>query len=257
MRRATGLALVALVLVPASAGAGTTRPPLGLTATPARVALQGTSQAAVRVANPGSSALEVDVSRTGFALDLRGRPQIVSRGGNRAAVAWLTVRPGRFVLPAGASRLLTISSRLPPRAEPGDHDALVLLTTRPRGSAGVAVRMRIGVVVVVRAPGLVVRGLAVRGLRVRRARGARILELRVVNRGNVTETLDARRIQLWVRRGATEVRLRGDARDIRPRTTGVVQFGYRGAVAGWVTARVRLVPAPGRPAVSRIFRIEL
>jgi hypothetical protein len=257
MRRATGLALFALVLVPASAGAGTTRPPLGLTATPARVTLEGTSQAGVDVTNPGSSAVVVDVSRAGFALDLRGRPQIVSRSENRAAVAWLTVRPGRIVLPAGASRLLTVSSRLPARAEPGDHDALVLLTTRPRGRAGVAVRMRIGVVVVVRAPGRVVRRLAMRGLRVRRVRGARILELRVVNRGNVTETLDAGRIRLWVRRGATELRLRADARDIRPRTTGVVQFRYRGRLAGWVTVRARLVPAPGRREVSRIFRVEL
>jgi hypothetical protein len=117
--------------------------------------------------------------------------------------------------------------------------------------------MRICVVVVVRAPGRVLRGLAVRGLRLRRADGARILELRVVNRGNVTETLDASRIRLSVWRGTTESPLRAEVRDIRPRTSGIVQFRYRGRLAGWVTARVRLVPAPGRQAVSRTFRVKL
>ena len=257
MSRATGLALVALVLVPASAGAGTTRPPLGLTATPARVALVGTSQASVRVTNPGSGPVVIDASRAGFSLDLRGRPRIVPRDGRRSATSWLSVRPSRLVLPAGASRLLTVASRLPARAEPGDHDALVLLTTRPRRGAGVAVRMRIGIVVVVRAPGLVMRGLAVRGLRLRRARGAQILELGVVNLGNVTETLDVSRIALWVRQGRTELRLRPDARDLRARTSGVVQFRYRGTLAGWVTARVRLTQSPGRPDVSRTFRVKL
>ena len=45
--------LAALVLVPASAGAGTARPPLALTATPAHVAFTGSGQAAVRVTNQG------------------------------------------------------------------------------------------------------------------------------------------------------------------------------------------------------------
>ncbi len=257
MRRATGLTLVALVLVPASAGTSTTRPPLGLAVTPARVALAGTGHASVRVTNPGSSPVVVDASRAALSLDLRGRPRVVPRGGSRSAVSWLAVRPHRFVLPAGASRWVIVSSLLPARAEPGDHDALVLLTTRRRSGAGVAVRMRIGVVVVVRAPGRVERALAVRRLGLHRVRGARILELAVVNRGNVTETLDASRVGLSVRRGGTESRLRADARDIRPRTSGVVQFRYRGKLAGWVTARVRLVPSPGRPTVSRTFRVKL
>ena len=259
MSRATYLAVVVLtlVLVPAPAGAGTTRPPLGLTVTPARVALAGTGKASVRLTNPGRGAVVVDVGRAGFSLDLRGRPRVVGRAAPRAATAWLTVRPGHFVLPAGASKWLTVSSRLPRRVEPGDHDALVLLTTRPRRSAGVAIRMRIGVVVVVRAPGRVVRAVTIRALRVRRVGHARTLELVLANRGNVTETIEPARVRLLLVRKGARASVRVDPRALRPRTNGVVQFRYRGRLAGWVTARVRLTLEPGRPAVSRTFRVKL
>jgi hypothetical protein len=122
MRHAPGLALAALVLVlaPASAGAGTTRSPLGLTVTPARVALTGMGQASLRISNPGLGPMVVDVARSGFSLDLRGRPHVVARAGRRAATSWLTVRPVRLVLPAGVSGSITVSSHPPRRAEPGD-----------------------------------------------------------------------------------------------------------------------------------------
>ena len=257
MRRLAALLLAALVLVPASAGAGTTRPPLGLTATPAHVALAGSSRATVRVTNPGLSPVVVDIGRAGFSLDLRGRPKIVARGDGRAASTWVTARPTRFVLAAGASRPLTVSSRLPRSVEPGDHDALVLLTTRPRRSAGVAVRMRIGIVVVVRAPGRILRRLTLGGLRPRRQHRARALELYVTNRGNVTESLRRSDVWLTLRRGTAVTQVRADPRDLRPRTGGIVQFAYRGPLAGWVTATARIAGEPGRPAVLRTYRVKL
>ena len=257
MKRLAALFLAALVLVPASAGAGTTRPPLGLTATPAQVALAGTSRAIVRVTNPGLNPVAVDAGRAGFALDLRGRPKVVPRGGARAASAWLTVQPARFLLAAGASRSITVSSRLPRSAEPGDHDALVLLTTRPRPGAGVGVRMRIGIVVVVRAPGRIVRRLAVGRLRIRRERGTRALELYLANRGNVTESLGRGDVRLTLRHGADVAQLRADPRDLRPRTVGIVQFRYRGTLAGWVSATAWIPVAPGRAAVFRTYRVRV
>ena len=256
MRRAVRLALATLVLVPASAGAGTTLPSIGLTANPAHVALTGSGRATVAVNNPGVSPVVVDVGRAGFSIDLRGQPRIVARGGARAATSWLTVRPARLVLPPGATRSVVVSSRLPARVEPGDHDALVVLTTRPRPNAGVAVRMRIGVVVVVRAPGRIVRRLVMRGLAARPTRGGRILELHVVNRGNVTEALEHGRARLSLGRGTTRMRLRAEARDFRPRSKGVVQFPYRGRLRGWVTATAELV-SPGSPTVRRTFRVRL
>ena len=257
MRRLAAFSLAALVLVPASAGAGTTRPPLGLTATPAHVALAGSSRATVRVTNPGLSPVVVDVRRAGFSLDLRGRPKIVVRGDRRAASAWVTARPTRFVLGAGASRSLTVASQLPRSVEPGDYDALVLLTTRPRRGAGVAVRMRIGIVVVVRAPGRTVRRLALGRLRVRRHRALRVIELDVANRGNVTESLDRGDVRLTLRRRAAVTQVRADPRDLRPRTGGVAQFRYRGPLQGWVTATARIALQPGRPPVGRTYRVKL
>ncbi len=257
MRRAAALGLAAVVLAPASAGASTTRPVLALTATPARVALAGSGQATVRVMNPGRRPVVVDVARAGFSLDRRGRPKVGRRGGLRAATRWLGVRPRRFVLRAGASRLLTVRSRVPRHAEPGDHDALVLLTTRRRRGAAVAVRMRIGVVVVVRAPGRVVRRLVLRGMRVRRARRARVLELVLANRGNVTETLDRGRIRVVLRRGSRRTSLRNQPRELRPRTSGIVQLRYGGRLRGRVTARIRLAGPPGGRPVTRTFRIKL
>ena len=257
MRRTLGVLAVLLALVPASAGAGATRPALALTATPAHVALAGTDRATVRIANPGSRALVVDVARAGFSLDLQGRPHVASRGGARAATRWLAVRPARFVLAPGASRLLTVASRLPRRAEPGDHDALVLLTTRPVRGAGVAVRVRIGVVVVVRAPGRVVRHVAVRALRVHRLRRVRLIELVLANRGNVTETLPRGAVRVVVRRGYVRLTLHAGARELRPRTRGVVRFRAPSRLRGAATARVVVISGPGRQAVTRTFRLRL
>jgi len=259
VRRLVGLLLVAPALVPASAGAGAgvARPALALTATPAHVALAGADRAAVRVANPGARAVVVDVARAGFSLDLRGRPQVARRGDARAAAGWLAVSPGRFVLAPGGNRLLTVASRLPRRAEPGDHDALLLLATRTVRGAGVAVRMRIGIVVVVRAPGRIVRRVAVRRLRVRRLRHARVLELVLANRGNVTESFARGAIRVTLGPGRARVALLGARRELRPRTSGVVRFRLDERFRGIASARVTIAAAPGRPAVIHTFRLRL
>jgi hypothetical protein len=257
MSRAAALALAVLVLAPASAGAGATRPQLALTATPAHLALAGSAAATIRVTNTGRSRVIVDIARAGFSLDVRGRPKVVGPRGARRAADWLTVRPRHVLLPAGATRPLIVASRLPPRVEPGDHDAVVLLTTRPRPGAGVAVRMRIGVVVIVRAPGRIVRRLAVGGLRLRRSRRARFLVVHLRNLGNVTERLERGRVRLTLRGRSGQVRLRAEARDLRPRTSGIAEFPYRGPLSGWVTAHVHVAGEPGRPATPSTYRIKL
>jgi hypothetical protein len=230
--------LTAALLAPALAGAG--RPPVSLVASPAHVALAGKARGTIHVTNSGLEAVVVDVTRTGFAFDLRGRPRIVPRGA-RAAASWLAVRPRRLTIEPGGEAALTVASTLPRRAEPGDHGELVLLTTRPVRAAGIAVRMRIGVVVVVRAPGKVVRRLSLLALRARRAGNARMLELLVANRGNVTEALGRGCVTVSLLRGGRVlVRLHPAPRELLPRTRGIVELRYAGPLRGWVRARVEL-----------------
>jgi hypothetical protein len=209
------------------------------------------------VTNTGRRPVVVDVQRAGFALDLRGQPRI-ERAAKRSARSWIMVRPHRFTLDSGGSTSLTVMARLPVRAEPGDHPALVLLTTRRRRDAGVGVRMRLGVVVDVRAPGRLVHELVLRRLRVRRSGRLRTLELLVVNRGNVTEQLRRERVSLLLRpAGRTLARLRPEPRQLLPRTRGLVIFRYRGRGRGTVSARATLLPEGGGSTVKRTYRIHL
>jgi hypothetical protein len=239
MIAAAALAAAAL-LAPASAGAGgPPRPPASLAVSPPHVALVGRASSTVRVSNPGAQPVVVEVQRAGFGLDLRGRPRIVGR----AASGWLRFRPQRLVLGPGATAPLTVTSALGRRAEPGDHEALVLLTTRVRPAGRVAVRMRLGVVVAVRVPGRVVHRLVARSLRVRRAG---VLELLVANRGNVTEPLGRVHVVLRGRR------LQPQPRDLLPRTRGIVRFRYD-RLHGPARAVVELP----RTEVRRAFRLVL
>jgi hypothetical protein len=248
----SSLALASALLAAAAPASGA-RPPVALTATPANVRLTGSGLAAITVANPGRAAVVVDVTRAGFSLDLRGRPRILAAAGSRGARSWLSLRPRRLALGAGESASLLITARLPAGAEPGDHDALVLLTTRSQAASGVGVRMRVGVVVVVRAPGAIVHRLALQQLTVRRLGDARMLELLLVNRGNVTEPVGRGRLELVFMRGRrVEARLSPGPRELRPRSRGLVQVVYRGRLRGRVTVQARI-----GSIVRRTFRIRL
>ena len=253
------LALLALLLVaPASAGVTGGRPSVALTASPAHVTLDGRQSETVRVTNNGSERVVVDVRRAGFALDLRGRPRILPAQRSRTANTWLRVRPGRFALRAGASVLLSVAAKPPRRAEPGDHNTLVLLTTRRRGHGRIAVRMRLGVVVNVRVPGRVVHRLALRSVHVRHAGKLRVIEVLTANRGNVTEQIRVERVSLTLTRHRTPIaRLRPEPRQLLPRSRGLVLFRYRGAARGVVSGLVRLSTGSGDAAIYRVFRLRL
>ena len=234
------------------------RPPVALSAAPAHLVLEGSARAAVRVTNSGTKPVNVVVSRAGFALNRRGRPLIAPSIGVRSAARWLTFRPGRFELAPRASMSLAVASKLPRRPEPGDHDALVLLSTRPVRNARVVVRLRMGVLVVVRAPGKVVRELELRGLRVARRGRRRALELVVANRGNVTESLArARAVVSHARSRRRVATLVATSRELRPRTIGILEFRFRGLSRGRMTARIVIPAEGGRSVLRRTYRIRL
>jgi hypothetical protein len=108
-------------------------------------------------------------------------------------------------------------------------------------------------VVDLRVRGRLVRRLDARALSVRRRGPLRLLELRLVNRGNVTERLPGDGLRLSLRSGGrTLATLRPQARDLLPHSAGIAIFVYRGRFRGPVTARVRLRPfvRGSRPSFS-------
>jgi hypothetical protein len=236
VRRA--LAAAAVGLVAASPPGAATGRGIGLSASPLRVTLRGSAVAAVTVRNPGRQALVVDVSRAGFARSLHGRPRIRTA---RGTSAWLRFRPQRLRVAAGGKAVLRVRAAPSRRAEPGDHPALLLLTTRPLGRHRVRVRLRVGVIVDLRVPGRIVRRLDVRALTVRRVGSSRVLGLLLVNRGNVTERLGEDRLRLVLgRSGRRLATLRPQREELLPHSRGVAEFVYRGAVRGGVVARIEL-----------------
>ncbi len=251
MRRLLLVAALAAAAAPtpgaAAAGA------VGLSASPAHLTLTGVSRAVVTVRNPSRRSVVVDVSRAGFARSLHGRPLVTAA---RTTAGWLRLRPRRLRIgPHGAAKLHVTA--LPPRdAAPGDHPALVLLTTRPVASRRVRVRLRVGIVVRLRVPGRIVRRLEPRALIVRRQGSHRVLELRLANRGNVTEQLGGSRLRIVLfRLGHRPVTLRPQRLELLPHSSGIADFVYRGRARGTVLARVVIRPsAGGRP---RSFRIRL
>jgi len=251
VRRALAAALLATAAasIPGAAAGGG----IGLSASPLRLTLIGASASAITVRNPGRRPLLVDVSRAGFARSLRGRPYVRPA---RGAVAWLRVRPRRLRVAPGTKAVLHVAARPPRRAEPGDHPALVLLTTRPLVARRVRMRLRLGVIVVLHVRGRIVRRLDARALTVHRRGSRRLLELRLVNRGNVTERIgrDGLRLTL-VAHGRRLARLRPRSRELLPRSAGIAEFTYRGGARGLAVARIEL-PRTVRGQL-RAFRIRL
>jgi hypothetical protein len=217
-------------------------PAVALTASPPHVTLVGSARQTIRVANPSGATLIVDVTRAGLRLGPRGRPHLLLAGGAaRGAASWLVVRPHRIVIAPRGSAALTVSAAPPRGAAPGEHAAVVLLTTYPVATARVAVRLRIGITVSVRVAGRVVHALALRGVRVRSAGARHVVELRVANAGNVVEHLGRSRLEVTLlARGRVVERLRPAARELPPHSTAVLDLRSRARVRGLVAVVVRL-----------------
>jgi len=245
------VALAALVAAAAPLPGAAAVGGIGLSASPSRLRLQGRSTASITVRNPGARTLVVEVSRAGLARSLRGEARIRPR----TRVGWLRLRPRRLRLAPESTAALRVAAAPGKRISPGDHPGLVLLTTRPVGAKHVRVRLRVGVVVVLHVAGRIVHRLDVRALSVRRRHGRTLLELRLVNRGNVAEELGGTEVRLALLRGGRELAtLRPRRLELLPGAAGIAEFPYRGRVHGAVIVRVLLQPRLGR---GRSFRVRL
>ena len=237
------------------AGAAVLQAVAALSASPQRVALAGRAAASVQLTNRGAAPLVVEARAGGVALDARGRPRHASGRGRRSAARWLTVQPRLVSIAPGGTARIAVTATPPRRAEPGDHHAVLLLTTRPVRGAKVAVRMRLGVRIVLRVAGRIVRRVQLRGLRVRRTGARRMLDVSVANLGNVTERLPRGALSVTlIRAGRREAVVRSAGRELLPRTRGIVTARYAGGLRGRLTALVEL---RGRTSVRRLFRIRL
>ena len=157
----------------------------------------------------------------------------------RGAKHWLTVRPARVLLRAGAETKVTVRAGVH-GAAPGDHGLLLLLVGRPLDGTGVAVRLRLGVPVRVRVPGRIVHRLSIRGLAVRRHRRSRDLLVSVANLGNVTEQLRGQVTVSIMRGGRVLSRLRPRRlHELFPGMRTLLTLRYAGGIRGPVTAVVK------------------
>ena len=235
----TGLALSAAAAAVAAAALTTvaSAPPRpALIASPGRVMLDGDTKALVHVATPRGIEL-VDVALAPYALDLRGRPRL---GGGAHPPRWVSARPLHLrVGPKGA--VVTLVAAPPRGALPGDRPFALVLTTRGARGTGVAVRLRIGVLVIAHVPGKAARRLVIGPLRIRRSRGMNILELTIRNSGNVVERLAPGQLVLALyRRGRIVARLRPPARELLPHIRALVTSTLRLPLRGPANVRVTL-----------------
>jgi hypothetical protein len=259
MIRAAMLAAALALAAPAlAAGAAKGPSTVAIAAWPARVVAVAPGRATIHIDNPGSDPAVLDVAPSSYTLDLRGRPRVGAAGGG-ATKRWLTIAPVHIAVAAGATARLTVNVLQPRGARPGDHAFVVLLTTRLPSGHKVLARLRIGVVVVVRVPGVAVRRLALGTLRVRR-RGRRLLfEVPVANRGNLDEWVARRRLQIrLVRRGRIVAALQAEPRRLLALSRGLVVASYTGRLRGRLNAVVVLMtPRPGVALQRRTFRLRL
>ena len=214
-----------------------------LSVTPERLRLTGSAARTIAITNTGDSPTVVVARPAGLALDGRGMPTLAGRP--QPAASWIHARPSRVAIAPGARAVISVSSTAPSTASHGDHPVLVLLTTQPRPGAGVAIRVRIGVVVFVRVPGKIVHRLAISAVAARRG----TLTVAVANRGNVAERVRARVVLR--RTGRTLARLGPIERTLLPHARARLEFGYRRRLHGVLTAMVEI----GR--LRRTLRLRL
>lgn len=224
--------------------------PIALSASPARMTLAVHETQTVRLTNAGRSVVLVDVAPAGFTLGLRGRPKIVPRTRAR----WLRVWPTRVTLRPGGAASVSVSSGAASPG-PGDHAALVLVRTAAGARNGIAVRMQIGIVVVLRVPGAIVHRLRLQGARV--GRGG--LELAFRNDGNVGERLGPSRVRVLLRRrGRLVATLRVARRELLPHTSGLAAVLYPRRLRGAYDVAVEVSsPGGGVRVLRRTFRLRL
>jgi P pilus assembly chaperone PapD len=209
--------------------------PVALSVSPARIAVRAPASRTIRLRNSGLEDVIVEVTRRAV-------------GESGAFKSWVHVVPARQSIRAGSTATFTLRVGRSATATPGDHAAVVFMTTHRAGAAGVSIRLRVGVRLLVRVPGRLVRRIEFGRLRVK---GRRIV-VPVANRGNVVVSLAPRVTATLLRRGRHVARLRARAPSLLlPGGRVSLVFPYARRFRGVFSAELRV------GGVVRRFRLRL
>jgi hypothetical protein len=229
-------------------------PPVALAAAPARLVLPASTRSVIRLANTSGAPLDVRVSRAGLTLGREGHPAI---GPRAAPASWLFVSRTRLRIRAHAAAALTVRAGNLRQARPGDHSTLLLLSATRPGRRAIGVALRVGVVVVLRAPGPVRQRLSLGSVHLDRRGRRAILRIGIVNRGDLDEWIGGRRVLLRLRRaGRVVARPAIMPRRLLARSSGVLVASTSAQLRGRFQLEVRLArPRPRSPAARRVYRV--
>jgi len=156
-RTALALLTVALVTLPAPVAAAPGAE-FALTVSPSRLVVepgQAGDDQHFEVSNGGSAPVQVVVSKRDFAAGQDGT-MAMTQNAPYSASNWISVRPGRFALAAGATVRVAVRITVPAAPEPGDHQvALVFLVPSDGTGANIRLNRGIGAPVFITVPGAV------------------------------------------------------------------------------------------------------
>jgi len=238
------LALCASVLFASVVPAGANSHPaaLSVSAWPARVVVSAPGSTTVRVGNSGAAPVRLVASASGYALDAYGRPRLQAAG-----AGWISVSPAHLVIAAHRVAELEVRVDRPAGARPGDHAQVLLVSTEPPSRRRLVATLRIGIVVVARVPGRIVRRLGVARVGARSRGRQTTVEVVIANRGNVDEWIGRGRVSVTlVRRTSKSVTAPVAARRLLARSSGIVEARFRGRLRG----RLVVVVAVRRPTAG-------
>lgn len=235
---ATGLATFA------GAGSGA----VTLAVRPTELVLVGASRGVFTLRNPTEKSVTLNAAIGNYKIKSNGtvvvNPKVPRKG---SAKRWLAISPKTLTLEAHESGSLNVAARPAKHAGPGDHNALILFTTAPKGKGRVLVRTRIAVAVLVRVKGKLRRKLVAQSLSANHKKHR--LRLTVYNKGNINERLPKHSLEVALKKGSRIVeRISAPPRDILPRSRSVYELPYKHGLKGKLTALVTLRPVNGAPA---------
>lgn len=264
--------LLAATLPAAIVGVGTgaeKKPPapgeIAMTVQPSEtIVVSGGETKTLTLTNTGAVTTKYFMAIGNFDVDADGAVRInPPLTPSRSASEWLKIDPPEVNLRVGQSAKIRVRATPARSAAPGDHGAIALFVTDVANQGQARFRGRIGVPMIVRVKGPLVRSVAIGRIAVSRSGRARVIKVRVINNGNVSERFTRQRISIQlVRGGRTVGRLSSRTRLFLPGTRGDILARYTGPLRGRVTVRVTLTPAPpgeagpgiaavGKPVVKR------